>query len=112
MRYERGVAEWRGKGYPGVSGITRRLIDYWYNPEEFDERRFFFCQLEAAETLIWLLEAPEADKVGIEICSDGGAFKRRCAKMATGTGKNRCHGNGHCLADFEQSQLSKGHALF
>ncbi len=81
------VAEWRGKGYPGVSGITRRLIDYWYNPEEFDERRFFFCQLEAAETLIWLLEAPEADKVGIEICSDGGAFKRRCAKMATGTGK-------------------------
>ena len=50
-------------------------------------RRFFFCQLEAIETLIWLAEAPAAEKVGIEIPSDGGAFPRLCAKMATGSGK-------------------------
>lgn len=50
-------------------------------------RRFFFCQLEAVETLIWLLEAPAANKVGIEIPGDGGDFVRQCCKMATGSGK-------------------------
>ena len=56
-------------------------------PEEFETRRFFFCQLEAVETLIWLTEAPAAEKVGIDVPSDGGAFTRLCAKMATGSGK-------------------------
>ena len=81
------VRRWRENGYPGVSGITRRLLAHWTDPEEFADRRFFFCQLEAVETLIWLAEAPPADKVGMEIPSDGGAFTRLCAKMATGTGK-------------------------
>jgi type III restriction enzyme len=57
------------------------------NPEEFETRRFFFCQLEAVETLIWLLEGPDADKVGVNVPSDGGDFDRLCAKMATGSGK-------------------------
>jgi len=81
------VKAWREAGYPGVSGITKRLLEYWTDPEEFKNRRFFFCQLEAVETLIWLAEAPAADKVGIDIPSDGGAFQRLCAKMATGSGK-------------------------
>jgi type III restriction enzyme len=81
------VKAWREAGYPGVTAITRRLLEYWHDPEEFDRRRFFFCQLEAAETLIWLTEAPPAERVGIEIPGDGGAFLRRCCKMATGTGK-------------------------
>lgn len=81
------VREWREKGYPGVTGITKRLLEHWTDPEEFDSRRFFFCQIEAAETLIWLAEAPAADKVGIDIPSDGGAFTRLCSKMATGSGK-------------------------
>ena len=81
------VRKWRECGYPGVTGITRRLLEYWTDPEEFAARRFFFCQLEAAETLIWLAEAPAADKVGVEIASDGGTFERLCAKMATGAGK-------------------------
>ena len=81
------VKAWREAGYPGVTTITRRLLEYWHDPEEFDRRRFFFCQLEAAETLIWLTEAPPAERVGIEIPGDGGAFLRRCCKMATGTGK-------------------------
>jgi type III restriction enzyme len=57
------------------------------NPEEFEMRRFFFCQIEAAETLIWLTEGPAAEKVGIDVPSDGGEFRRLCAKMATGSGK-------------------------
>ena len=81
------VKTWRENGYPGVSGITKRLLNHWYDPEERKERRFFFCQLEAIETLIWLTEAPPSEKVGIEIPSDGGQFPRWCSKMATGSGK-------------------------
>lgn len=81
------VTAWRGAGYPGVTGITKRLLEHWQDPEERKDRRFFFCQLEAIETLIWLTEAPAADKVGIDIQGDGGAFERWCSKMATGSGK-------------------------
>jgi len=81
------VKAWREAGYPGITSITRRLLAHWHDPEEFDRRRFFFCQLEAVERLIWLTEAPAAERVGIEIPGDGGDFDRRCCKMATGTGK-------------------------
>ena len=81
------VRAWREAGYPGASGITRRLLEYWTDPEEFAGRRFFFCQTEAAETLIWLAEGPAAGKIGVKIPSDGGPFHRLCAKMATGAGK-------------------------
>lgn len=81
------VKAWREAGYPGVSGITKALLEHWRNPEEFETRRFFFCQLEAVETLIWLVEASAADRVGIEVPSDGGSFRRICSKMATGSGK-------------------------
>jgi type III restriction enzyme len=81
------VKAWREAGYPGVTSITKRLLEHWYNPEEFETRRFFFCQLEAVETLIWLTEASPSERVGIEIPSDGGDFVRQCCKLATGTGK-------------------------
>lgn len=81
------VDEWRAAGYPGVTGITKRLLDYWYNLEERTDRRFFFCQLEAMETLIWIAEAPSSQTVGLAINGDGGPFNRLCSKMATGSGK-------------------------
>ncbi len=81
------VKAWREAGYAGVSGITKRLLAHWTNPQERERNRFFFCQLEAIETLIWLVEAPESEKVGIDIPSDGGEFQRYCSKMATGSGK-------------------------
>ena len=46
------VRAWREARYPGVTGITKRLLEHWTNPEEFESRRFFFCQHEAVETLI------------------------------------------------------------
>src|SRR3972149_479258 len=64
--------------------IDRLIISM---PYAEPERHFFFCQLEAVETLIWLTEAPAAERVGIEIPGDGGAFMRQCCKMATGSGK-------------------------
>ena len=81
------VKAWREAGWPGATAVTRRLLRYWNDPEEFETRRFFFCQLEAVETLIWLTEAPAAERVGVEVPSDGGGFERVCAKMATGSGK-------------------------
>jgi type III restriction enzyme len=81
------VKAWREEGYPGVSSITKRLLEHWSDPEEFESRRFFFCQLEAVETLIWLTEGPPAERVGIDIPGDGGDFLRLCCKMATGSGK-------------------------
>lgn len=62
------------------------MLQHWQDPEERD-KGFFFCQLEAIETLIWLTEAPEAEKTGVVIPGDGGDFSRWCSKMATGTGK-------------------------
>jgi type III restriction enzyme len=50
-------------------------------------RRFFFCRLEAIETLIWLTEAPAGERQGIEVPGDGGPFTRLCSRMATGSGK-------------------------
>ena len=82
------VEAWREADYPGASGITKRLLQHWRDTEQRDSnRRFFFCQLEAIETLIWLTEAPESERVGIKVPGDGGPFTRLCCKMATGSGK-------------------------
>src|SRR6516225_7506482 len=82
------VKAWRNTDYPGASGITKRLLQHWRDPEQRDSnRRFFFCQVEAIETLMWLTEAPASERVGIDIPSDGGPFPRLCCKMATGSGK-------------------------
>ena len=80
------VKAWREAGYPGVTGTTRRLLAHWHD-NAARQYPFFFCQLDAMETLVWLTEAADADKVGIDIPSDGGAFRRICTKMCTGSGK-------------------------
>ena len=80
------VDEWRAKGYPNVTGITRQLLQFWRDKTK-REYQFFFCQLEAIETLIWLTEALDSEKQGIKIPTDGGMFQRLCCKMATGSGK-------------------------
>ncbi|MGI9114615.1 MAG: BPTD_3080 family restriction endonuclease [Chthoniobacterales bacterium] len=79
---------WREAGYPGVTGTTKRLLEHWNDKQQRDEsHQFFFCTLEAIETLIWLRESAESERTGIEIPSDGGAFNRLCCKLATGGGK-------------------------
>ena len=82
------VDAWREAKYPGITATTRTLLEHWNDVEQREpSKRFFFCQLEAIETLIWLTEAPAAERVGIEIPGDGGPFTRLCSKMATGSGK-------------------------
>jgi type III restriction enzyme len=90
------VQNWRRNDYPGVTRTTRILLDHWRR--EGREKRLFFCQVEAAETIIWLTEAPLADRQGIEVPRDYpidaesvslgfGPLRRLCCKMATGSGK-------------------------
>ena len=82
------VKAWRERGYPGVTLITRQLLNHWNNPER-EGRGMpcpFFCQREAAETLIWLVEASPAEKQGIAIPKDE-ALTRYACKMAAGSGK-------------------------
>lgn len=63
------VKKWRESGYPGVTGITKRLLEHW-NDKEARQNRLFFCQIEAIETLIWLTEAPSSKKVRIKIIQE------------------------------------------
>lgn len=97
-RIRQRVDEWREAGYPGVTSVTRQLLEHWQARGEWDAdgRRweggprqypFYFCQLEAIETLIWWLEAQEPFRQGIFLPGDGGAWERICNKMATGAGK-------------------------
>ena len=78
------VKAWRERGYRNTTPITRQLLQHWNNPER--ERKLFFCQREAVQTLIWLVEAPHAEKQGIDIPKDGHLTRYAC-KMATGSGK-------------------------
>lgn len=82
------ISTWRVEGYRGVTPITRKLLDWWSSRADWESKRFFFCQIEAIETLIWLTEIYKGNltkEFGWK--SDGGDFTRFCSKMATGTGK-------------------------
>jgi len=92
------VNAWREAGYPGTTNISNQLLHFWYERGEWsaDEHSwvggprqypFYFCQLEAIETLVWWVEAPDEHKQGIHLPGDGGAWERICSKMATGSGK-------------------------
>jgi len=80
------VDEWRAADYPGITSVTRRLLEHWYDADA-RQNPFYFCQLEAIETLIWHVEASPEFKQGIAIPGDGGSWERLCNKMATGSGK-------------------------
>ena len=82
------IRQWRQDGYPGVTNITRDLFDHWFNDERIiSTTRPFFCQQEAVETVVFLVEAPDDLKVGINGPASGEAYSRWAVKMATGTGK-------------------------
>lgn len=48
------VKRWRDSGYRGASKVTGNILQHWRRPDA--PRRLFFCQIEAVETLIYLLE--------------------------------------------------------
>lgn len=86
------VKLWREGGYKHVTKTTARLLEHWNSPER--SRRLFFCQLEALETAIYVLEvAKKAGDAWVE--NDLHKFNqasnplldRVALKMATGSGK-------------------------
>jgi type III restriction enzyme len=86
------VSIWRKGKYEGITKTTRRLLEYWTNPER--ENKLFFCQIEALETAIYLTEV--ANKYGDswiennlrQYNADANSELYRIAfKMATGSGK-------------------------
>ncbi len=86
------VAVWRQGGYAGITPTTRRLLDYWCDPER--ENKLFFCQVEALETAIYLTEtaARYGDAwidgyVKDQNREAGSGLPRVAFKMATGAGK-------------------------
>jgi type III restriction enzyme len=83
---------WRQRGYPDITRTSRRLLEHWSDPER--ERRLFYCQVEAAETAIYIAEAARRQSdAWIEnflrdVNADANPDLFRIAlKMATGTGK-------------------------
>ena len=86
------VKQWREARHFGVTRTTAQLLQYWTRPER--ERRLFFCQIEALETLIYLAEvAKNQGDAWIEnelrrANEDANPLLFRvAAKMATGSGK-------------------------
>jgi type III restriction enzyme len=71
-----------------VTPETQRLLLHWRDTDR--ERKLFFCQREAVETLIWLTEvAPKEFRNEIETANaeaNPGLHRLAC-KMATGAGK-------------------------
>jgi len=91
------VEEWRQapESQWKVSAETARLLKHW-RLHEFQGIRPFYCQIEAAETAIWLTEvAPESGKRGkdilekLESANDEANpdLLRMALKLATGAGK-------------------------
>lgn len=88
---------WRLRGYPGVTPITRKLLEHWADPER--ENRILFAQREAAETAIYLAEVAGNPKYASgrsgnwvttleeQNATHNAGLPRQALKMATGSGK-------------------------
>ncbi len=59
-RIRQAVDTWRQDGYPGVSETTRRLFQYWFEEDHLlpsgELFRYYYCQREAVETIVYLYE--------------------------------------------------------
>jgi len=106
------VRQWRESFYAGASDTTRNLLMHWFERphrkktpagDEF-EFRYYFCQREAIETLIFLKEVRRIDCLSQIVGAFGGAdaeiqalgiteeedaWSRNAFKLATGAGKTK-----------------------
>ena len=95
------VRRWRTSNYPNATNVTRELLRHWEREDK--ERRLFFCQREAVETIIYIAEILKGGKkirfsqqftkadlaklVDSPNTSDIPDLIRYGCKMATGSGK-------------------------
>lgn len=91
------VSAWRALPNPadwGVTPVSQRLLQYWRS-HQFETVRPFFCQVEAAETAIWLAEVAPKQRQNahlwkhIQAANEGANpdLLRIALKLATGAGK-------------------------
>jgi type III restriction enzyme len=115
----RAVSEWRGIDYAGASDTSRELLDYWFNREHAltatlshpstglggtELFRYYFCQREAIETLIYLMEVRnirtlaaltaefsegDAETAAMGVNPEQDQWARYAFKVATGAGKTK-----------------------
>lgn len=97
------VDKWRDSRYEGASETTKTLLNFWFNEEHMINERLFkyyFCQREAIETLIYLYEIKGIRNlrdmvIGYDIHKKiaynphDDLFAKFCFKMATGSGKTK-----------------------
>ncbi len=94
------VDAWRAQDYKGASATSRRLLAFWFADEHRGDDgrpfRFYFCQREAVETVIYLTEIEpvrglkdllEFAEHGMTIQPGEPKRQRLAIKMATGSGK-------------------------
>ena len=102
------VDQWRTEAYPGATGTTRRLLQYWFEDDHKMGRGtrayefgYYFCQREAIETLAYLYEVrrlrslfdlgrnfPPEQPFLLDMTEED-RFARYVFKMATGSGKTK-----------------------
>src|SRR6266699_1880557 len=78
------VKEWRDNFYFGASETGRHLLNHWFgrahtvgkNGQEF---RYYFCQREAIETLIYLKELRRVDRLSQLIADFGSSYAEEAA---------------------------------
>lgn len=104
----RDIARWRRDcEYPGVTPISRKLLQHWGDPER--ENRVLFCQREAAEAAIFLTKVAGRKGECDRLASATRAAQRRaqcrpaqsCVEDGDRRGQDRGDGNADRLADTE-----------
>ncbi|HZM06678.1 MAG TPA: DEAD/DEAH box helicase family protein [Candidatus Saccharimonadales bacterium] len=106
------VKAWRETDYPGASDTTRELLLHWFARDHLIESRsgerapfrYYFCQREAIETLIYLYEVrgirsltplmaefggPSAETAALGVNPDDDRWAKYAFKLATGAGKTK-----------------------
>ena len=94
---------WEQQGYPGASRTTTELLAYWQ--DEGREKRLFYAQLEAAKTIIFLVEARQDLLQGIAVPRDEpsvrsqGCRVRRLSPLCVQDGdwRGQDDGDGHAV---------------
>lgn len=108
----RAVAEWREARYGGASDTTIELLQHWFGTDHEvlgvgDEHipfKYYFCQREAIETLVYLYEVrgirtlsgmtaefggTDSDIAALGISPEEDFWARYAFKVATGAGKTK-----------------------
>ncbi len=105
------VKQWRETDYPGTSDTTRELLHHWFGRDHLIEAggqqipfRYYFCQREAMETLVYLYEVlryrsltrlvaefagPSAETAALGVNPDDDRWAKYAFKLATGAGKTK-----------------------